>query len=91
MFHCRRTFVSDRCSNQWRCNHDCFAAHFSSGRFGGKIDIQASLKSISLHWFATYRAQLVIIRTLVYDRRVVVSDVRDVGRLIDNRAVALRW
>ena len=90
MLHRARPFVRGRLRDNWRGNDHGFAPHFRSRRAPGKIDIRVSLESISLHRFATDRTELIIAWAFVHDGRVVVSDVSDVGRLVDNRHAALR-
>lgn len=43
-----------------------------------------------MHRFATHRAHLIVTRSFIHNGRVVVSDVGDVGSLINNRHIALR-
>ena len=90
MFHRGRTFVRNRRRDHRRGDHYSLTAHLWSRRAGRKIDIHISLESISLHRFATDRTQLIVTRTFVDDGGVVVTDVGDVGGLINDRHVALR-
>ena len=48
-----------------------------------------ALESQTLDRSVSASAQFVIVRSLVYDRRVVVSDVRDICRLIDDGHVTI--
>ena len=89
MLYRRRTFIRNRRRDHRRSDDDRFAAHFGSRRSTGNIEIRISFESKALHRLATNRTQLIVTRTFVDDHRVIVSNVRDVGRLIDNRHVPL--
>ena len=88
MFDRWRTFVRDRLRDHGRSDNHRLTTNFGTMFAHAKIDIHISLESITLNRFATDRTQLVIIRALVYNGRVVVSDVRDVGRLIHDGDIA---
>jgi len=75
--------------NHWRGDRKHFATHNRSPHFHVKIDIDLSLQTQTLDRLLAARAQLPIIRTLVYDRGVVVSNIGNVGCLINDRDVAL--
>ena len=53
------------------------------------INIDFAFESQALDRLLRLRANFVVARALVYNRVVVVRDVSDVGRLIDNGHVAL--
>ena len=71
-----------------RGNHDDFSSHHRSRPFSAKVDSGLALDTQSLNWFAAARLRFIIIRTLIDDGRVAVSDVGDVGCLVDDSHVA---
>ena len=75
--------------DQRRGNDDGFAANDRPRFAYVHIDIDLALEPQPLDRLLTARAYFIVARTLIYDRRVVVSDVGDVGRLIDDGHVAL--
>ena len=89
-FHGGGALARDGRGDHRRGDYDGFTANNRARRFGCNINIHVSLEPISLHWFATLRADLIITRSLIHNGRVVVSDVGDVGRLINDRHVAFR-
>src|SRR5262249_46522662 len=91
LFYYRRTLAHNRCGDHRRSHNDGFTPNNRPRLLDRDIDLQVALTSKSLHGLATYRAHFIVTRTLVHDRRVVVSDVGDVGRLIDDRHIALGW
>ena len=90
LLHRGRPFICHWRSNHRRGHDNSLTAHFWSRLTTGNLDIYVSLEPIALHRFATNRTELIVIRTFVDDRCVFISDVRDVGGLIDDRHVALR-
>ena len=88
MFHCARALARDRLRDHGRSDNNTLTTDFRPSLAHTKIDIHISLQSITLNRLATDRTHLVVIRSLVHDRRVFISDVGDVGRLINDRHVA---
>ena len=76
-------------AKEWRHHHDSFTAHYGLGRLN-LLDVVHPFDAFALERLPAARAQFVIVRALVHDRRIVIGDVRDVGRLIDDRYVPLR-
>ena len=90
MFHGRRPFRRNGRGDHRRGDDDRFALNNGARRLGRDIDVDVALQSESLHRLATLCAELIEIRPFVYDGRVAVSNVGNVGRLIDDHHVAFR-
>ena len=82
-----RTFVRHRRSNHRRGNDDGLTAYLRPG-FRRNIEVRVSFKSKSLDRLATYRPQLIVTRSFIYDGCLVVSDVRDIRSLTNDGDVA---
>jgi hypothetical protein len=75
--------------NQRRGNDNGLTAH-NRPRFAHvDINIDFAFESQALDRLLRLRANFVVVRTLVHNRGVVIRDVGDVGRLIDEGHVAL--
>jgi len=90
LFHSRRPFGCSGRGNNRGGNDNCFTMHFRSRLSRGHVDVYVSLQSVALHRFATDRPEFIIIRALVHNRSVVVGNIRNVGRLTNDRDVAFR-
>ena len=87
LFHRLRPFARDGRGNHWRSHNHGFALNKRPRRFDIHVDTEVALQAKPLHWLAALRAHFVIVRSLIHDCRVVVSDIGDVGGLIDDRHV----
>ncbi len=90
LFHSPRPFVRLRRRYYRRSYDDGFTLNKRSRWFDRNIDVHVPLKSKPLYWLAALGTHLVIIRTFVDDRCVVVGDIGDVGGLIDDSDIAFR-
>ena len=88
LLHPCRPFARYRCGNHRRGHDHGFALNERPRRFDIHVDIDVPFQTKSLHRLATLRAHLVEVRSFVDDGRVFVSDVGDVGRLIDEGHIA---
>ena len=66
-------------------------AHNRSGLAYVHVNIDFAFESQALDWLLRLRANFIVARTLVHNRGVVVGDVGNVGRLIDDGHVAFGW
>lgn len=69
-------------------NGNDFPTHNRPWHFDVNININIALEPEPLNRLLGAAPQLIVVRSLVNDNRVVISDIRDVGGLIDNRDVA---
>jgi len=90
LFHRPRPFARLRRRNHRRSHDHSFALNKRPWCFDIQVDTGIALQAESLHRLAALRANFVIIRPLIHDRRVVISDVGNVGGLINDRDVAFR-
>ena len=90
LFHRPRPFARLRRRNRRRSHDYGFALNKRRWCFHIHVNTEVAFQAKSLHWLAALRAQLVVVRTFVNDGRVIISDVRDVGGLIDDGHVAFR-
>src|SRR5205809_246821 len=67
-----------------------FTSYNRTWRFRVHVRGDLTLEAQAFNRLPTACTQLVVARTLIYDRRVTVSDISDVCRLIDDRHAALR-
>jgi hypothetical protein len=89
LFHYWRALGWLRACDQGGRHLDDFTFHDRAQIFRGYSC--APLEAKPLDRLLTPRAELVIIRSLINDDGIVVSDVGDVGRLIHDRHVLLGW
>ena len=87
LFHRLRPFAHLRRGNHWRSHDHSFTLNKRPWRFDIHVDTEVAFQAKPLHWLTTLRAHFVITRTFVNDSRVVVSDIGDVGGLIDDRHI----
>ena len=87
--HCARSLDRLSARDQRRGNKEHFATNDRPRFADVDIDIYFALETQPLDRLLRARAHFFVIRSLVYHRGVAVSDVRDVGRLIDDRDIAL--
>ena len=87
-FHSARPLhrLSPRNQRSWDDDH--FAAHDRLRRAEAYIDVHLPLESQPSNGLLRARANFVVARSLVHDGGVAISDVGNVGRLIDDRHVA---
>lgn len=90
LFHNPRPFARLRRRNHRRSHDHGLALNKRPWCLDIHVNTDIALQAKSLHWLATLRAHLVVTWPLVHDSRVVVSDVGDVGGLIDNGHIAFR-
>ena len=88
-FYCARSLDRLAARNQRRWNKEHFTTNNRTRFADVDIHIYFALKSQPLDRLLGARAQFVVARSLIYDRGVAVGDVRNVGRLIDDRDIAL--
>jgi len=90
LFHRPRPFARLRRRNHRRSHDHGFALNKRPWCFDVHVDTGVAFQAESLHRLAALRANFVIIRPLIHDRRIVISDVGDIGGLINDRDVAFR-
>ena len=90
LFHNPRSFARLWRRNHRRSHDHGFALNKRTWCFDIHVDADVAFQAKSLHRLAALRAHFVIIWSLIHDRRVVVSNVRDVGGLIDDGHIAFR-
>ena len=89
LFHRPRPLACLRCRYQRRSHDHRLTLNEGPRCFDIDVNTGVAFQAKALHRLAALRAHFVIIRSLIHDRRVVVSNVGDVGRLINNSQVAL--
>lgn len=89
LFYSCRAFVCDWRRNDRRGDNHGFTANLWPGQLGGNIYVHVSFKPITLNRLTADCFQLIVIRTFVNNGRIVISDVRNVGRLINDGNIAL--
>jgi hypothetical protein len=90
LFHSPRPFARLRRRYHRRGHDHGFALNKRSWCFEIHVNTGVAFQAKTLHRLAALRAHFVIIRSLIHDRRVVVSNVGDVGGLINDLHIALR-
>ena len=89
LLHCQWPFACYGRGNNRRSHKNGVAPNKRPWCFDIHVNTEVAFQAKSLHRLAALRAHFVIIWSLIHDRRVVVSDIGDVGGLIDNGHVAL--
>lgn len=87
LFHRLRPFARLRCGNHRRSHDHCLTLNERSRWLDADIDTCVALQTEPLHRLAALCAHFVITWSLIHDSGVVVSDIGDVGGLIDDRHV----
>ncbi len=90
LFHSPRPFARNWCGNHRRSHHHGLALNKRTWCFDIHVNTEVALQAKALHRLAALRAHFVIVGTFVDHGCVVISDVGDVGRLVNDRHVALR-
>ena len=89
LFHGMRPLHRPPDRDGWRDHRQHCTTHNGSWRLPIKIDIHLSFQTQALERLLSVGAEFVIVRPLIYDEGVVVSDAGYVCRLIDDGNVAL--
>ena len=87
LLHTARAFDWLRSRDDRSGHFDYFTLQNRTWVFDANIDLP--LETQPRDWLARTRMQLVIIRSLINDDGIVISDVRDVGRLIHDGHILL--
>ena len=90
LFHPRRPFARYWCGNHRRGHHYGLALNKRTRCFDIHVNTEVAFQAKALHRLATLCAHFIIVGTFVDHGCVVISDVGDVGRLVNDRYVALR-
>ena len=90
LFHSPRPFARLRRRNHRRSHDHGLALNKRPWCFDIHVDIDVAFQAKSLHRLASLRAQFLVVGTFVDHGCVVIGNVGDVGRLIDDRHIAFR-